>query len=152
MRDWHKDLKAAVIVLAAALIVSQAFRIDKSNPTTRAEVVAPPEVGALLHRACYGCHSYETSWPWYAHVAPVSWWVVGHVKDGRDDLNFSDWPHDKPEDAVEYLDEIVRDVEKHKMPLPSYTWMGMHKEARLTEEQRGRILKWAEDEAQRLSQ
>ena len=36
------------------------------------------------------------------------------------------------------------------MPLPSYTWLGLHPEARLTEEQRGRILKWAEQEAQRL--
>lgn len=112
----------------------------------------PPEVARLIRSACYDCHSYETRWPWYAHVAPVSWWIVGHMKEGREAMNFSEWPHDNPDDAVEYLDEIVRDVQHHKMPLPSYTWMGMHPEAHLTEEQRGRILKWADLEAERLSQ
>lgn len=112
----------------------------------------PPEVAKLLRGACYDCHSYETRWPWYGHVAPVSWWIVDHMKEGREALNFSEWPHKKPEDAVELLDQIIRDVQKHKMPLPSYTALGMHPEAKLTEVQRGMILKWAELEAQRLSQ
>lgn len=109
----------------------------------------PPEVTSLLHAACYDCHSYETRWPWYAHVAPVSLWIFGHMRDGRDALNFSEWPRTNWEEATEKLDEIVRQVQHHKMPLPSYTWI--HTDARLSDEQRGRILKWAEQEAQRLA-
>jgi Haem-binding domain len=108
----------------------------------------PPEVATLLRNACYDCHSHETKWPWYAHVAPVSIWIVGHMKAGREAMDFSEWPHQDFYVAIDQLDRIVDKVQARKMPLPSYTWI--HAEARLTDEQRGRILKWAEQEAQRL--
>lgn len=107
----------------------------------------PPEVATLLHEACYDCHSNATRWPWYAHVAPVSWWIVRHMKEGRDDLNFSEWPHGDVNAVDDELGSIGHVVQTHKMPLPSYTWLGMHPEAKLTEEQRGRILKWTESAA-----
>ena len=157
-RDRKKILKWLLGGLIVIAIGIQFANPSLKNPPVRpgrdlmATNPPPPEVAELLHHACYGCHSFETQWPWYAHVAPVSWWVAGHVQDGRRDLNFSEWPHDKPEDETDLLDSIVRQVQRHKMPLPSYTWMGMHKDARLTDEQRGRIMKWAEEEAQRLSQ
>lgn len=110
----------------------------------------PPEVAALLRQACYDCHSNETKWPWYARVAPVSWWIAGHMKEGREGLNFSEWPHGDAYVAGDQLGRIGELVQSRKMPLPSYTWLGLHPEARLTEEQRGRILKWAEQAAQRL--
>jgi lysozyme family protein len=110
----------------------------------------PPEVATLLRQACYDCHSNETRWPWYAHVAPVSWWIVGHMKEARDDLNFSEWPHGDTYVAGDQLGRIGEQVQSRKMPLPSYTWLGMHSEARLNEEQRGRILKWTEQAAQQF--
>jgi hypothetical protein len=150
-----KILKWSPAILALALIGIQFINPDLTNPRVEpardlmATNPPPPEVATLLHRACYDCHSNETRWPWYAHVAPVSWWIVDHIKDGRDAMNFSEWQTNNPDDTVEYLDEIVRDVTKHKMPLRSYTWI--HKDARLTDVERGRILKWAETESQRLS-
>ena len=110
----------------------------------------PPEVAALLHRACYDCHSHETRWPWYAHVAPVSNWIGKHMKEGRDALNFSEWPHGDAYVAGDQLSRIADQVQSHKMPLPSYTWLGMHPDARLNDEERGRILKWVEQQTQRL--
>ena len=110
----------------------------------------PPAVARLLREACYDCHSQETRWPWYAHVAPVSWWVVSHINEGREDLDFSAWPHGDAEAAGDHLGHIAHQVQSRRMPLPSYTWLGMHPEARLTLEQRGEILKWAEQESQRL--
>jgi hypothetical protein len=44
-----------------------------------------------LVRACGNCHSNHTDWPWYSHVAPVSWWITQHVREGREKLDFSDW-------------------------------------------------------------
>src|SRR5947208_15753610 len=66
----------------------------------------PAEVVSVLRGACYDCHSYETQWPWYSHVAPISWWLVGHVNDGRKRLNFSDWPHEDSKRAVRWYDRI----------------------------------------------
>ncbi len=80
---------------------------------------------ALAVRACFDCHSNESAWPWYTHVAPASWLVQSHVDEGRQVLNFSDWSRTY-EEAVE-AGEAVLDGE---MPPRSYTLM--HPEARLS--------------------
>jgi hypothetical protein len=46
-------------------------------------IATSPDVEAILRRACADCHSNETYWPWYSFVAPTSWFVVGHVDNGR---------------------------------------------------------------------
>ena len=109
----------------------------------------PPKVAALLRSACYDCHSHETVWPWYGHVAPVSWWLMDHIKDGRKRLNFSEWPHDDPKRARKRLQNIAEEVESGDMPLKSYTWI--HASSRLTSGEREELTQWAEKEAKRLS-
>jgi hypothetical protein len=133
-------------IFAGALVIFlglQCFNPSLTNPP-------PAEVAALLRSACYDCHSQETRWPWYAHVAPVSWWIVRHLKEGRDELNFSEWPHADAYLAGEELGHIGEQVQSRQMPLPSYTWLGLHPEARLTLAQRGQILKWTEQAIQGL--
>jgi len=108
----------------------------------------PPEIASLLRQACYDCHSYETRWPWYSRVAPVSWLLADHVKDARKQLNFSEWPHDDPQRARRKWDHIRKQVHSGDMPLPSYTWV--HTGARLSAAQRNQLVKWVEQEARRL--
>jgi hypothetical protein len=105
----------------------------------------PPDIAAALKAACYNCHSCETRWPWYSRVAPVSWWVAGHVKDAREVMNFSDWPHDQPSRVRKRWDRIAEAVEAREMPLPSYLWM--HPESRLNGPQRARLVAWARQTA-----
>src|SRR3954449_12180710 len=50
-----------------------------------------PQTRALAQRACFDCHSNETTWPWYTHIAPVSWLIARDVIEGRQHLNFSTW-------------------------------------------------------------
>jgi hypothetical protein len=50
-----------------------------------------PQVRKIIERSCQDCHSNRTVWPWYSHVAPVSWVISKHVIEGREILNFSDW-------------------------------------------------------------
>ena len=42
----------------------------RTNPPVVHDLAAgnppPAEVTALLHAACYDCHSYETKWTWYS--------------------------------------------------------------------------------------
>ena len=108
----------------------------------------PPHVVATLRAACYDCHSNETKWPWYSRVAPVSWWLVDHIKDARQRLNFSDWPHDDTRRAAKKWRRISDEVSSGDMPLTSYTWV--HASARLSAAQRDQLAKWAEQEAARL--
>ncbi|MFO1489199.1 MAG: heme-binding domain-containing protein [Verrucomicrobiota bacterium] len=158
MKKIFKSKLARRLLAATVLVFAgmQFFNPSLANPPIApgrdlmATNAPPAEVATLLRQACYDCHSNETRWPWYAHVAPVSWWITHHLKEGRDELNFSEWPHDDAYVAANQLQTIANEVQSRKMPLPSYTWIGMHPEARLTEEQRGRILKWAEQTIQRL--
>ena len=98
----------------------------------------PPAIAAMLHAACYDCHSDETKWPWYSHVAPVSWLVAGDVKDGRERMNFSEWPRDLPERAAKRLERISEEVGYKDMPPAKYTLL--HPEARLTPAQRQQLI------------
>lgn len=50
-----------------------------------------PRTRELAVRACFNCHSNETTWPWYANVAPMSWVVQFDVEVARDVINFSEW-------------------------------------------------------------
>jgi len=108
----------------------------------------PPAVAAILHAACYDCHSDETRWPWYSHIAPVSWLVAGDVKDGREQMNFSEWPNDIPGRAAKRLERISEEVEYKSMPPAKYTLL--HADARLTDAQRQQLMDWADQEAARL--
>jgi len=119
---------------------AQLVPVDRTNPPVRVEVQAPPEVHAILRRACYDCHSHETRWPWYSHVAPVSWLVSHDVHEGRGDLDFSDWPQLDFEARDLQLADIRKQIEKKKMPL--WYYLPLHPDARLSDADRAKIVEW----------
>src|SRR5580658_3525732 len=96
MRKWFKRSGGAGLLVIVGL---QFIYPPHDNPPVAPghDVMAtnalPPAVAALLKNSCYDCHSFQTRWPWYSYVAPVSWLVARDVTAGRAALNFSDWPH-----------------------------------------------------------
>jgi hypothetical protein len=140
-------LRNVVVAALALLAAIQFVPVNRSNPPVRSEVQANDTVMTVLRRACYDCHSNQTQWPWYSYVAPTSWFVAGHVNDGRADLNFSEWdPFD-----YELLDDDFHGIEEQvssgKMPLRSY--LLLHPGSRLSPEDRETLLDWAR--SQRIS-
>jgi Haem-binding domain len=121
----QKIAGAATIV---SLVVAQAFRIDKSNPSVVSDVNAPPWVSELMRRSCYDCHSNEVVWPWYADLAPVSWLIGYDVNEGREDLNFSVWGTYRPATRQKMLKEIAETISEGEMP-PWYYIYTMHMES-----------------------
>ena len=115
------------------------------NPPVEEEVRAPEEVMTVLRRSCYDCHSHETVWPWYAHVAPAKWLVRKDVADAREDLNFSAWNRYDAERRAHKWEEVAEEVEEGEMPLELY--LPLHGEARLTDRERQLIVDWAEAQA-----
>ena len=103
----------------------------------------------MFRRACNDCHSNQTVWPWYSHVAPVSWFVIDHVNHGRSHLNFSDWARYGAEEADDLLGSIAEEVRDGEMPLTSYTLL--HPEAKITQDERTMIIEWAQAERARLA-
>jgi len=128
----RKILVGTAITIAAGLVVAQLvpYGRDHDNP---AVVVEPawdrPTTRALAERACFDCHSNQTTWPWYSHVAPVSWLVQRHVDEGREVLNFSDWSRGYHE-----ADDAAEAVLEGDMPPKSYTLL--HPNARLSAAER----------------
>jgi len=108
-----------------------------SNPASRVEPKwDKPATRALARRACFDCHSNETVWPWYSHVAPVSWLVLHDVEDGRHSMNFSEW--DKPQDDADHAAKMVN---RGKMPLKKY--LLLHPDARLSNAERDSLeMEW----------
>jgi Haem-binding domain len=100
--------------------------------------VAGPEVGAILNRSCKDCHSNETTWPWYSHVAPISWMISKHVTQGREKVNFSEWVPGKL--TTNQKAEICDAVSNGSMPLRGYTML--HGNARLSSHDVDVICNW----------
>lgn len=154
-----KALKWSGIVLVVVFAGAQLVRPAKTNPavdesrTIQAHAQMTPEVAAIFKRACYDCHSHETTWPWYSNVAPVSWFVIDHVNHGRGHLNFSNWTQSGEKagkhDMSGKLDEIVEEVKSRKMPLSSYLWL--HPDAKLSDQDIKIISDWAKAERERLA-
>ena len=138
-----------VIFIVIQLIPSGRPDVIKDNPNDLLRnVQAPEKVHQMLRAACYDCHSNESVYPWYAYVAPVSFLVSRDIRVGREELNFSDWTtFDKIEQA-KLLDKITEEVDEGEMPMVIYP--PLHPEAKLSNDDRQRIIDWADSLAESL--
>jgi hypothetical protein len=125
------------LVLVAVFILIQIipYGRDHQNPAvTREPKRDSGQTRELARRACFSCHSNETSWPWYSHVAPVSWLVESDVRSGRHDLNFSEW--DKPQRHAKDVAEQIR-----KGEMPPWYFLPLHPEAKLSSEEEDALMR-----------
>ena len=125
--------------LAFALVAIQLVPTHRANPPIGNVIDAPDSVLAILRRSCWDCHSNETQWPWYAYVAPVSWLVVKDVRNGRADINLTEWPL-FGEEPAENRELMWQQIDQGKMPLKSYVLL--HPSARLSEADIRIIRQW----------
>ena len=130
-----KILKWIVIVGAVVFLALQLIPYNR-NHTNPPIVSEPnwdsPETRAFAERACFDCHSNETSWPWYSNIAPVSWLIQQDVDRGRRYLNFSDWENSREKN------EISEVVSGGYMPPSQY--LLIHPEAKLTQAEKDAFL------------
>jgi hypothetical protein len=131
------------------LIAIQFVPIDRVNPPVEVEVPAPANVRAILRRACYDCHSNETVWPWYSQVAPFSWLLAHNVREGREELNFSTWNRIPIQKQVKKLQESWKEVADEDMP--PWDYLGIHRDATLSAEDRTALRNWALSTASELA-
>jgi hypothetical protein len=129
-------LSRAAATVGALFVLIQLLPFGRPfpNPPVQAEPAwDSPRTRELAVRACFDCHSHETVWPWYSYVAPLSWRVVDHVREGREALNFSTWNNPSEE-----ADEAAEVVQEGEMPLRDY--LQAHPEARLSPTERQQLI------------
>jgi len=149
-------LKRILLIVLVVIIVAQFIQPPHNegaaeSPTDITHAVTVPDtVMAMLKRSCYDCHSNHTNYPWYSKITPVNWWLYNHINDGKRHFNFSDFNTGSYKRRVKRLDEVGETVEKHEMPLSSYLWI--HKDAKLNDDQQRMIIDWAKGAQQKIMQ
>jgi hypothetical protein len=138
MRGFLRAVGTFAIIF---LIGAQFVKINRTNPPVESDVPAPAKVKAALRAACYDCHSNETTWPWYSHVAPFSWLLAYDVSEGREELNFSTWQRYDAAKQQKKLKETIETLNDGEMP-PWYYSM-IHPSARLADVDRQSTIAWA---------
>ncbi|SHO60248.1 heme-binding domain-containing protein [Algoriphagus zhangzhouensis] len=144
MKVWQYGLLGlGIIFLVIQFVPNQLPEVIENNPKDlMGSGLVEGEMATLLKTACYDCHSNETKYPWYSFVAPASWLVAKDTREGREEVNFSYWTDIDMMDKLAILDDVYSEVEEKHMPLPIY--LSMHSEAKLTPEDRQKIMEWAE--------
>jgi hypothetical protein len=141
VRISKRIVKRIGMLLVAILIGIQFVPVECTNPPVASDVVAPPDVHAVLRRACYDCHSNETHWPWYSRVAPASWLVARDVRKGRAEMNFSTWDQIPERRRAKLMHEVGEETAKGEMP--PWFYLPAHPKARLTPQDVAVLQSWA---------
>ena len=140
--------KWIVVGLLVVLVLIQLVQPSRTNPpvipsrSLEAHMEVPPEVQTVLKRSCYDCHSSATVWPWYSHVAPVSWYVIDDVNTGRRHVDFQNWEAQVNEQkGKERLGQVCKLIREGKMPPADYRVM--HKGTDVTPEETNAVCAWS---------
>jgi len=141
----RKIMRYLLILVFITFVVIQFIRPEKNNSGYQSvaafenETNPSQEVMGILKNNCYDCHSDQTQYPWYFEIAPISYWMAGHIKHAKGEFNVSAWDSYSTKKKDHKLEELVEKVEKKEMPLDSYTWI----HGDLSEEDRKTLLLWA---------
>lgn len=138
-----REMLRLIGFVAGPLLLLQFFPVNDAGPPDSGPlVIDDAEVAAIVGKACVDCHTNHPDWPWYSQIAPVSWIMARHVREGREKLNLSTWGELPLRRQFSKLGLMADHVESGEMPLPSYTWG--HPDARLTQEEREKPIEWAQ--------
>ena len=121
----------------AMLIAGCSSSQETTAPEAANAVSSDPQVSAILQSACYQCHSSAGKAPWYAAVSPT--YLASNSARGV--LNFSDWQTYDAQKRAGALKSIEQAVSAGSMPPGDYT--ALDHSARLSEDQKQALLKWA---------
>ncbi len=131
-----KTLKWFFIVGLITLVGIQFIPADTNQqdgiPETDIRYVydVPEKVMNMLETSCYDCHSNNTNYPWYSKVQPVRLLMDKHIREGKAELNFSEFGNYSDRMKRNKMQSIGSQVEDGEMPLPSY--LMMHDEAKIS--------------------
>lgn len=151
MSLMKKILLALLIVFIAIQFVQPAHnKTVQALPTDFAKTYeVPDKVKSVLQSACYDCHSNNTNYPWYSNIQPMAWMMATHITNGKEKLNFSDFGSNSTRKQISKLKEISNQIKDDEMPISSYKLM--HKNARLSQNEKFLLMNWMQKTADSLS-
>lgn len=147
-----KRILLALVLDFAAIQFIQPAR-NKSEKMLAADIqkmyVVPAKILTVLQISCYDCHSNSTHYPWYSFIQPGAWLMASHIKEGKANLNFSEFGAYSKRKQQSKLQAIINSINDNTMPLNSYTML--HKKAKLSVENKVLLLDWIKTTKDSLS-
>lgn len=141
MKKW---LKKIAIVLVVILVGMQFIPTDVNRqeeiPKTDIRYVydVARNVLNILQTSCYDCHSNNTNYPWYSNVQPMRLLMDGHIREGKEELNFNEFGSYSDRRKKNKLKSIISQIKDDKMPLTSYVLV--HSKATLTRKDKDAVI------------
>ena len=148
-------IRNILIVLLILFLAFQFIRPARNNGVASSEkdiahyVRVPDTVMSILKNSCYDCHSNHTNYPWYTNLNPAGLWMRQHIIYGKKSINFSDLSGFTKKKIVHRLGDIVEQIQKREMPLPSYTFI--HRGASLDSGQIRLLKTWTDSARKELA-
>jgi hypothetical protein len=150
-----KFFKYLIITLLIVFVLMQLIPRPAKNSNTSVTVndisiTNKPslQVMDILKESCYDCHSNNTRYPWYASIQPVAWWLGDHIKDGKRQLNYSEFGTYSLRKKYKKLEETIKMVEEDEMPLKSYTLI--HTSSKLNATEKDLLINWGKQEMEMM--
>jgi hypothetical protein len=151
-----KNIIRVFVLGVASVLVFASLMLHPSGPVKAVNSAQPlfagtdidPAVLGVIERSCQNCHSDRTEWPWYSHIAPMSWLVESDVSQARSHMNLSRWDEYGLDEKRDILARVGAVVRSHQMPPARYTLI--HANAKLSPAEREQIYGWAHAERKRL--
>jgi hypothetical protein len=149
-----KTSRTFLLVIIVAFVGIQFFQPPKNTSSvTESDIFVqlqdiPAEIKEVFTSSCYDCHSNNTNYPWYGRIAPVSWMLNKHIIAGKEELNFSEFGNLSTRKKIGALTDVCDVITDGSMPLESY--LKLHKDAVLSQEQIDIICGWIDVETARF--
>ena len=144
------------MVLVTVVVIIQLVPRDHNDKGTKpvndiAQVISVPEnVGIILKRSCYDCHSNHTDYPWYAKLPGAKQLIDSDIAEAKEHLDMSkDFPfsgHASPLEDLEAIDKEVRDGE-----MPPFRYRFMHPSSKLTGQESKVVSEWVKNSLEVLN-
>ena len=141
-----KYLKRIIIVLIVTFIGIQFIprtynlsdTISENDISNTFDV--PENIQLILETSCYDCHSNNTEYPWYNKIQPISYFMEGHITEGKEELNFSEIGNYSNRKLKSKFKSIINQIDDEEMP--KFSYILIHRNAILSEENKKQIKNW----------
>jgi len=150
-----KNIKKIGFVLLAIFlgmqIIPRSYNLNDKEDTNDILTLynAPKEIETLIKTSCYDCHSNNTKYPWYNKIQPIAWFMQGHIKEGKEELNFSEFATYSKRKQKSKIKSILSQIKDDEMPLWSYSLI--HRDAKLSAEDKKMLEEWLNEQKENLT-
>lgn len=151
-------ISLSLLLLAASLKAHEGARYVESQRVPSGDDVSQLKainasylvtIKPIFKRACYDCHSTQTQYPWYYTILGIKQWIDSDIREALKHLDMTnDFPfrgHGSPRKDFEAIRKTIQ-----KNSMPPFRYKMLHWDAGLTTSEEEIVLKWIDENQQKV--